>query len=84
MPKRSKYQETVIRNYYRNLDALLLQRLGEQVGDLYLAQGKARSRLWERIRANLLKLQVPAARVEHVVASDNPELLARLLKELMS
>lgn len=84
MPKPSKYQETVIRNYYRNLDALLLQRLSEQVGDLYLAQGKARARLWERVRANLLKLSVPAARVEHVVASDNPEILARLVKELMS
>lgn len=84
MPKPSKYQETIIRNYYRNLDALLLQRLAEQVGDLYLAEGKARARLWERVRANLLKLEVPPARVEHLVSSDNPELLARLVKELMS
>jgi hypothetical protein len=84
MPERSKHQQTVIRNYYRNLNTLLLQRLGEQVTDLYLAHGKARARLWGRIRANLLKLEVPAARVEHVVASDDPELLARLLKELTS
>lgn len=84
MPERSEYQQAIIRNYYRNLDALLLQRLGEQVSDLYLAQGKARARLWERIRASLLKLHVPASRVDHLVSSDNPELLARLLKELSS
>ncbi|MCL6503738.1 MAG: hypothetical protein K6T86_13730 [Pirellulales bacterium] len=84
MPEHTPYQQSIIRNYYRNLDAVLLQRLGEQVSDLYLAQGKARTRLWERIRQNLLKLGVPESRVAHVVASDNPELLARLLKELMS
>ena len=49
MAKRSNYQDRVIRNYYRNRDAIMVQRLGELVADLYLAEGKARVGLWKRI-----------------------------------
>ncbi len=83
MAKRSPYQQRVIKDYYKNRDAIMLQRLGEMVTDLYLAEGKARARLWKRIAGALEKLQVPAARVEHIVQSDNPALLADLLKTLI-
>jgi len=83
MPKRSSYQERVIRNYYRNQDAISLQRLGELVSELYLAEGKGRARLWQRVAAALEKLKVPRQRIDHVVASDNPSLLANLVKELL-
>jgi hypothetical protein len=83
MAERSPYQQRVVKDYYRNRDAIMLQRLGEMVTDLYLAEGKARARLWKRIAGALEKLQVPAARVEHIVQSDNPALLADLLKTLI-
>jgi hypothetical protein len=83
MAKRSSYQQRVIKDYYKNRDAIMVQRLGEMVTDLYLAEGKARTRLWKRIAAALEKLQVPAARIEHVVQSDSPALLADLLKTLI-
>ena len=84
MAKRSPYQQRVIKNYYRNRDAIMLQRLGEMVTDLYLAEGKSRKRLWDRVAGALEKLEVPASRIEHVVQSDSPPLVARLLEELLN
>ncbi|HEX7449223.1 MAG TPA: hypothetical protein VF306_16840 [Pirellulales bacterium] len=84
MAERTKYQEKIIKNYYRNQDAILLQKLGEQVTDLYLAEGKARERKWTQVAASLGKLKVPATRVQRIVESDNPALLAKLLEELLA
>lgn len=84
MAERSKYQQKIIRNYYQNQEAISLQKLGEEVTELYLAEGKARARLWTRIQGNLEKLKVPASRIEHLVKSDNPALLAKLLEELLA
>ncbi len=83
MAKRSSYQQRVIRNYYENQGAILLQRLGDLVTDLYLAEGQARARLWKRASQTLEKLKLPAERIRHLVASDNPALLAKVLKELL-
>ena len=83
MAKRSSYQQRVIRNYYQNQDAILIQRLGDLVTDLFLAEGKKRQRLWERAATALEKLEVPKDQVRHVVQSDNPTLLANLLKQLL-
>lgn len=83
MAKRSNYQNRIIRDYYKNQDAILMQRLGDLVTDLYLAEGKARVRLWKRVAETLAKLKLPAARVQRVVQSDNPALVADVLKELL-
>ncbi len=83
MAKRSSYQQRVVKDYYRNRDAIMLQRLGELVSDLYLAEGRARDRLWKRVAAALKNLKVPATRIEHITRSDNPALVASLLKELV-
>jgi hypothetical protein len=83
MAKRTNYQQRVIRNYYENLDLILVQRLGDLVSDLYLAEGTKRVRLWKRTADALTKLKVPAARIQHIVQSDNPTLVANLLKELL-
>ena len=83
MAERSAYQQRVIRDYYQNQEAILVQRLGEMVTDLFLSEGKARERLWERVAATLEKLKVPPKQVRHIVQSDNPTLLANLLKQLL-
>ncbi len=83
MPKRSSYQDRAIKNYYRNREAIMLQRLGELVGELYLAEGKPRARLWERAAGSLAHLGVPPQRIDHLLESDNPSLLANLVKELL-
>ena len=45
----SKHQQSLIRNFYKNRDAIDAQRLQEIVTDIYLAgEGKKADRLWKR------------------------------------
>jgi len=83
MAKRSNYQDRVIRNYYQNRDDIMLQRLGELVTDLFLAEGKAKSRIWKRVAEILEKLKVHKGEIERLVRSDNPTLVANVLKKLL-
>ena len=83
MAKRSNYQQAAIKNYYDNRDAIMIQRLGELLSDLYLAEGKGRKRIWNRAAAALEKLGVKPERISAIVASDNPTLLANLYKQLL-
>ncbi len=83
MAKRSNYQDRVIRRYYQNQDQILIQRLGDLITDLYLAEGNSRVRLWKRTVEILEKLKVPNDRIQHVCQSDNPALVAEVLKELL-
>ena len=84
MAELTKYKRTIVKNYYENLDTALLQRLGEQVTDLYLAEGKKREKLWTSVTGSLAKLGVPPARIEHVRKSDDARKLAQLLQELLA
>ncbi len=84
MAKRTPHQDKIIRRYYQNQDQILIQRLGDLVTDLYLAEGKSRVRLWKRTMEILEKLEIPNARVQHLCQSDNPALVAELLKELLA
>jgi hypothetical protein len=81
--QRSNYQDRIIRNYYQNRDDIMLQRLGELVTDLFLAEGKAKTRLWKRVAEILEKLKIPKNEIEHLVRSDNPTLVANVLKKLL-
>ena len=82
MAQLTKYQQSIVKRYYDNLDTVLLQRLGEQVTDLYLAEGKKREKLWDGIVTMLEKLGVPRSRVDQVRASDDAGRLAALVQEL--
>jgi len=84
MAERTKYQQNIIKRYYDNQESIQLQKLGEHVTELYLAEDKARARRWKLIVAALEKLKVPQSRIDHVVAQDNPALLAKLLEELLA
>ena len=83
MAKRTPHQDKIIRRYYQNQDQILIQRLGDLVTDLYLAEGQSRVRLWKRTAEILAKLKIPNDRVQHVCQSDNPALVAEVLKELL-
>lgn len=84
MAERTKYQQNIIRNYYQNQDTIALQKLGEMVTELYLAEGKSRERQWKRVVGALEKLKVPASRIEHLQKQDDPALVAKLLEELLA
>lgn len=84
MKEYTKHQQKIIKNYYEHFDNVQLQKLQEQLTELYLSEGKAREKRWKSIVAALEKLKVPATRVEHIRQSDNPSLLAKLIEELLA
>ena len=80
-PSRTRYQEKIIKNYYRNLDAIALQKAMEQVTELYLTDGKKRAQTWTRLIANLEKVGLPADQIKHLQEQDDPALIAEVLKK---
>lgn len=84
MQERTKYQQKIIKNYYNNQDAIMLQRLGDLVSNLYLSEGKTRARHWKNAISALEKMKVPQSRIDHIVSQDDPKLLASLVEELLA
>ena len=78
----SKFQQKAIKNYYDNRESISIQRLGELVTDLYLAEGKSRATKWKTISAALGKLGVGEAEIANLVKKDDPALLAKKVSEL--
>jgi hypothetical protein len=76
------YQQKIIKRYYDNLGAISWQRLAELVGELYLAEGKKKERLWASAAAVMQKLGVSQSRIDHLLKQKNPALVAELVKEL--
>lgn len=82
MAEHTPYQKKLIKRYYDNQDLILRQRLSELVGNLYLAEGKKRDRLWDSAAQAMEKLGIVKSRVEHLLAKRDPVLLAELVKEI--
>jgi len=80
----SRHQQGIIKRYYSNQDTIQLQKLGELVTELYLAEGKKRAKLWQTAANSLTKMGIAVARVELLVSQDKPELLAQLVKEMQT
>jgi hypothetical protein len=76
------YQQKIIKRYYDNQGTIQHQRLAELVGELYLVEGKKKERVWSAAGEAMQKLQIPQARIDHLLAKKDPALLAELLKEL--
>ena len=83
MAKRSNYQQKIIKNYYKNRDAISLQKLQESVTELYLAEGKKRDQIWKRVAGHLKNAGLKPERIDHIVGQDNPALVAKIIEELM-
>jgi acetylornithine deacetylase/succinyl-diaminopimelate desuccinylase-like protein len=79
----SKHQQKIIKNYYEKRDAIALQRAQELVTELYLSDGKKRTRCWEQLAGHLAKLGVKQSQIDHLVAKDNPELVAKTVQKLL-
>ncbi len=78
----SGYQQKIIKRYYDNLDSIAGQRLADLVGELYLAEGKKKEKLWKDAEAAMAKAGVPAPRIAHLMAQRDPALLAEVVQEL--
>ena len=83
MAEYSKYQQNIIRNYYDNRESIALQKLQENVTELYLAEGKKRQTVWKRIAGHLEKLGLSQSEIDHLVQQDNPEMVANVVERKM-
>lgn len=83
MPDRSPHQERIIKNYYKNRDAIGLQKAQEAVTELYLSEGKKRETVWKRLMSHLEKAGVPADQIQHLRKKDDPALVAEALQKLV-
>jgi hypothetical protein len=78
----SPHQQGIIKRYYKHKDTLALQKLQELVTEIYLAESdKKREQLWKRIEKAMVNLEVPAARIQHILKERKAELLAENLKD---
>ncbi|QDT26005.1 hypothetical protein [Gimesia panareensis] len=84
MPEYSNYQKDVIKRYYDNRDSIDQQRLSELCTNLFLAEGKKKEKLWEKAREIMERLNVPPARIDHVLKTADPAILAEVVKDLES
>ena len=83
MPERSRHQEKIIRDYYRNRDAIGLQKAQEAVTELYLSEGKKRVTVWKRLASHLEKIGLPQEQIDHLREQDDPEMVATVLKKFV-
>ena len=80
--ERSEHQKKIISNYYKNLDTIMLQRLGELVTELYLAKTNAQKKiLWQRVQKAMLNLKIAPAIIKHIMAKKDVEILAKNLDD---
>jgi hypothetical protein len=84
MPDFTPYQQKIIRRYYDNRDQQDEQKLAELVTNLYLAEGKKRARLWEQARTYMERIKVPQKRIERILKSADPAILAAVVEELQA
>jgi len=82
MAERTKYQQNVIKNYYENRENISIQRCQELVTELYLSEGKKREKYWKSLASHLQKLEVKQERIDHLIAQDDPQLVAQLIQKL--
>lgn len=78
----SSYQRGIVKRYYEHIDTIALQKLGEVVSDLYLADPKKAGKLWEHARTALQKTGADAKDYEKIVSARDLQGLARLVNEL--
>ena len=79
----SKYQQKVIQRYYDNRDDIDHTRLSELVTNLYLSTSEKKSaKMWETARDLMLRLGTPESRVEHVMSTKDPAVLAAVVEDV--
>ena len=76
------HQQAIISQYYNQLDTIMLTKLQELVSELYLADSDAKKKkLWERVQKAMMKLNVPATILEHIMAKRDVQILAKNVQE---
>ena len=78
----SAHQQKIVKRYYQQLDTIAVQKLGELVSELFLADtDKKRDKLWGQVATYLPKLDADEARTARILASRDVQDLARVVNE---
>ena len=78
----TSHQKNIVKNYYQNLDTIMLQKLGELVTELYLAEtAKKKDALWKRADKAMTKLKIAPDIHTHIMSRRSVEILAKNLQE---
>ena len=81
----SRHQSSIVKRYYKNLDAIVANRLQEAVTELYLAESdKKRANLWKKVKTQLDKTPADAEQVQSIVEAGDVERLAKLVNDLIA
>jgi hypothetical protein len=78
----SDHQKKIIKRYYDNRDDIDFTRLSEIATDLYLAEGKKKDKLWKQASDVMTRLNVPKSRIEHVLKTADPAILAEVVNDI--
>jgi hypothetical protein len=76
------HQRGIIKRYYEHKPDLMLQKLAELVSDIMVEEDEAkRRRLWAKAETALKNLKVPSWRIAKILESQDPTLLAEVVKD---
>lgn len=79
----SRHQQKVIKNYYDNREQIDEGKLSELVTNLYLAEtDKKKAKLWDNAVKLMERLEIKQSRIDHVVETQDPAILAAVVQEL--
>jgi len=68
----SVHQQKIVGRYYNKLDGIVMQKLGEMVSDLALAEpGKKADAMWKRAGEHLGKTNLDPARITKLIGERN-------------
>jgi DNA polymerase III delta prime subunit len=81
MENYSRYQQNIIKNFYKNRDDVSLQRAQELLTELYLTEGKKREKVWDSLFTNLERIGIPPDQIEHLKKERKPEMVAKLIEK---
>jgi hypothetical protein len=82
-PDLSDYQKKIVHRYYEHRGTINAAKLGDLVGELYLADSPAKAdKLWKQAEQALLRAGANPVRVQKLVADRDVAALARLVNEL--
>lgn len=82
MPDFTPHQKKIIERYYDHRDDIMLAKLSELAGELYLAEtDKKRDQLWKRVETAMKNLKIKEPLATKILTERKPDLLARHVKE---
>lgn len=80
----TRHQKKIIDRYYENKEGIMLTKLSELVGELYLTTDEKKlERLWERVGLAMKNLKVKPELAQRILERRDAKVLAGHLKDWM-